>query len=135
MPRGCVRKTALRCSNNSDVQNDGFLPMSRIDWLDSPLSFDIGSGKECESACLNKCSCIAYAYEDNYRSRKNKSKCLVWNGSLSHLKQLPDDDIYGNNFYLKLPLDLLTNGKKYKVIKDFSLLVQWMLLFLLNLFI
>ena len=54
------------------------------------------------------------SYEDNYRSRKDKSKCLVWNGSLSHLKRLPDDDIYGNNFYLKLPLDLLTNGKKYK---------------------
>ncbi|XP_030930723.1 receptor-like serine/threonine-protein kinase SD1-8 [Quercus lobata] len=106
--RDCVRKTALHCSNNSDVQNDGFLPMSRIDWPDSPLSFDIGSGKECESACLNTCSCIAYAYEDNYRSHKNKSKCLEWTGSLSYLKQLPDDD--GHDFYLKLsPLDLLTN--------------------------
>ena len=113
--RDCARKTALRCSNNSDVQNDGFLPMSRIDWLDSPLSFDIGSGKECESACLNNCSCIAYAYEDNYRSHKNKSKCLVWTGSLSYLKQLPDDDIYGLDFFLKLSLlDLLTNGKKYE---------------------
>ncbi|KAM4092622.1 hypothetical protein ACB094_06G054100 [Castanea mollissima] len=109
VPRDCVRKTALNCSNNSD-ENDRFLPMSRIDWLDSPLSFDIGSVKECESACLNNCSCIAYAYEDNYRSHKNKSKCLVWNGSLSYLKQLPDDDINGHNFYLKLsPSDLLTN--------------------------
>ena len=44
MPRGCVRKTALHCSNNSDVQNDGFLPISRIDWLDSPLSFDMSLG-------------------------------------------------------------------------------------------
>ena len=64
---------------------------------------------------MNKCPCIAYAYEDNYRSRKNKSKCLVWNGSLSHLKLLPEDDVYGNNFYLKLSsLDLPTNGEKFK---------------------
>ena len=61
---------------------------------------------------MNNCSCIAYAYEDNYRSHKNKSKFSVWNGSLSYL---PDNDIYGHDFYLKLsPLDLLTNGKKYE---------------------
>ena len=39
VPRGCARETALHCTNNNDVQNDGFLLMTNIDWLDSPLVF------------------------------------------------------------------------------------------------
>ncbi|KAL0001039.1 hypothetical protein SO802_014820 [Lithocarpus litseifolius] len=84
VPRGCVRETALHCTNNSDVQNEGFLRMTNIDWLDSPLSLDIRSDKECESACLKNCSCIAYAYEDNYRSlpiSRNESSPAVTPGA------------------------------------------------------
>ena len=62
VPRECVRETALHCTNNSDVQNDGFLLTINIDWLDSLLSLDIRSDKECESACLNKCLyCLSYS--------------------------------------------------------------------------
>uniref|UniRef100_A0A7N2L1R9 Uncharacterized protein n=1 Tax=Quercus lobata TaxID=97700 RepID=A0A7N2L1R9_QUELO len=38
-----VRKTALSCSNNIDVQNDGFLLMSNIDWLHNSLPKNIDS--------------------------------------------------------------------------------------------
>ncbi|XP_050248714.1 G-type lectin S-receptor-like serine/threonine-protein kinase At2g19130 [Quercus robur] len=52
---GCERKTALQCSNNSDVQKDGFLRMSKVDWLDNnTLRSKISSDKECQSSCLNK---------------------------------------------------------------------------------
>ncbi|KAK7841105.1 g-type lectin s-receptor-like serine/threonine-protein kinase, partial [Quercus suber] len=104
---GCVRKTALQCSNNSDVQKDGFLRMSNVDWLDNnSMSLEISSDKECQSSCLNSCSCIAYAFEQKLDpSSRNKSGtgCLIWNGSFSYLKQLPIGDKYGNDFYLKLP--------------------------------
>ena len=115
---GCVRKTALQCSNNSDVQKDGFLRMSKVDWLDNnPLRSEISSDKECQSSCLNSCSCIAYAFEQKLDpSSRNKygTGCLIWNGSFSYLKQLSIEDKYGNDFYLKLPpQELVTNGKKY----------------------
>ena len=118
MSSGCVRKTALQCSNNGDVQKDGFLRMSKVDWLDNnPLRSETSSDKECQSSCLNSCSCIAYAFEQKLDpSSRNKygTGCLIWNGSFSYLKQLSIEDKYGNDFYLKLPpQELVTIGKKY----------------------
>ena len=103
---GCVRKTSLQCTNN---QKDGFLKISRVDWTKNPLGLDIVNDKECQSACLNNCSCLAYAY-DPKRNRTSVTKsCLVWDDSLLNLKQLSED---GNDFYLKLaPSDLVTIGK------------------------
>ena len=64
MSSGCERKTALQCSNNSDVQKDGFFRMSKVDWLDNnTLRSKISSDKECQSSCLNSYSCIVYAFE------------------------------------------------------------------------
>ena len=106
---GCVRKTPLQCTNN---QKDGFLKISRVDWTKNPLGLDIVNDKECQSACLNNCSCLAYAY-DPKRNRTSVTKsCLVWDDSLLNLKQLSDDDKYGNDFYLELALsDLVPIGK------------------------
>ncbi|GMY31618.1 g-type lectin s-receptor-like serine/threonine-protein kinase sd1-13 [Fagus crenata] len=98
---GCVRKTALQCINN---QKDGFLKMSKVDWTENPLGLDIRIDKECQSACLNNCSCIAYAYVQKPNRTGVTNSCLVWNDSLLNLKQLSDDDKYGNDFYLKLAL-------------------------------
>nr|POE89632.1 g-type lectin s-receptor-like serine/threonine-protein kinase [Quercus suber] len=97
---GCVRETDLQCTKNNDVQNDGFLHMSKVDWPDNPRYFDFGSDNECQSACLNNCSCTAYAYY--YKRRDLKPQCFLWDGSLLNLKQLSADDIYGMDFNLKL---------------------------------
>uniref|UniRef100_A0A7N2MB12 Receptor-like serine/threonine-protein kinase n=1 Tax=Quercus lobata TaxID=97700 RepID=A0A7N2MB12_QUELO len=97
---GCVRETDLQCTKNNDVQNDGFLHMSKVDWPDNPWHLDFGSDIECQSACLNNCSCIAYTYY--YKLRGLKPPCLVWDGSLLNLKQLSADYIYGIDFNLKL---------------------------------
>ena len=115
---GCVRKTALQCSkNNSDIQNDGFLLMSNVDWLDNPKPLEISSNKECRSSCLNSCSCIAYAFKETFgpiRSDRAKSDCREWHGSFSYLKLPSIEDKYVNDFYLKLaPLELDTHGKNY----------------------
>ena len=88
--------------------------MSKVDWPFNPRCLNIGNDKECHSACLNSCSCIAYAYayDEKYNGTVTKFSCLVWNDSLLNLKQLSDDDKYGNDFYLKLaPSDLVTIGK------------------------
>ena len=105
---GCVRKTALQCTNN---QKDGFHNMSKVDWPENPLPLNILDDKECQSACSNDCSCIAYAYtyDQKYNRTVSKFPCLVWNDSLLNLKQLSEK---GNDFYLKLaPSDLVTIGK------------------------
>ena len=67
-----------------------FLTMSKVYWPDNPLHLDMANEKKCESAYLNNCSCIAYAYEYEYfKNGHNFSKfrCFVWNGFLLNLKQ------------------------------------------------
>ncbi|KAM4097591.1 hypothetical protein ACJW30_07G012600 [Castanea mollissima] len=100
----CVRKTALQCSNNnSDTQNDKFLLMSKVDWLDYPKPLKMSSDKECQSSCLNNCSCIAYAFgAKNGSIRSDESDCIEWHDSFSNLKLTPIEDKHGNGFYLKL---------------------------------
>ena len=113
---GCVRETALNCTNNTNVQKDEFLHMSEVDWPHNPLYLeDIGNDKECQSACLNNCSCVAYAYDQKYDRKLDGNKlirCLVWDGSLLNLKQLSAVDLYGNDFYLKLASPSIKNSKK-----------------------
>ncbi len=115
---GCVRETVLNCTNNTNVQKDEFLHMSKVDWPHNPLYLeDIGNDKECQSACLNNCSCVAYAYDQKYDRKVDGNKlirCLVWDGSLLNLKQLSADDLYGNDFYLKLASPSIKNSKKNK---------------------
>lgn len=55
----------------------------------------VTNAADCKSECLDNCSCIAYAYDSNLG-------CLVWYEDLFDLKQLPQNDIDGKSFYLKL---------------------------------
>ena len=110
---GCVRETALQCSNNnSDIQNDRFLLMSNVNWLDKPKPLEISNNKECQSSCLKSCSCIAYAKKFGFD--RTNSNCIEWHVSFSFLKLLSIEDKYGSDFYLKLaPLKLDIQGKNY----------------------
>lgn len=59
-----MRETDLQCTKNMAVGKDGFLLMSKVDWPENPLQqWHIGNRLACESASLNNCSCIAYAYD------------------------------------------------------------------------
>ncbi|OAY83783.1 G-type lectin S-receptor-like serine/threonine-protein kinase [Ananas comosus] len=92
---GCVRKTSLKCSNKTSVneEQDGFLLMSNMGLPEDSETLKVESVEECESACLNSCSCTAYAYE---------SGCLIWNGELRNLKRLSVNNTEAMNLHLRL---------------------------------
>ncbi|KAI9094262.1 hypothetical protein K1719_026844 [Acacia pycnantha] len=67
-------------------------------------SVGVGNAGECESTCLNNCSCAAYAYDSN--------GCSVWNGDLLSVQQLSQDDSNGETFYLKLAASEFLDTKR-----------------------
>ena len=93
---GCVRKADLQCGNSTHAngERDLFLRVSNVILPDYPLTLPARSAKECKSACLNNCSCSAYAYD--------REMCTVWSGDLLNLRQQSDHTSNGQDFYLKL---------------------------------
>ncbi|XP_030930143.1 G-type lectin S-receptor-like serine/threonine-protein kinase At2g19130 isoform X2 [Quercus lobata] len=92
---GCARKTSLQCGNDTlaNGKRDKFWEMPNMKLPDHPQTVAVGSSSECESTCLNNCSCIAYAYGDH---------CSIWIGELLNLQQLTSADTNGGTLYLKL---------------------------------
>jgi serine/threonine protein kinase len=103
-----MRRTALQCENTSltNRQADRFFPMPNIALPLQPQSVGVGNAAECESTCLNNCSCTAYAYESN--------NCSIWVGDLLNLQQLSGDDSNGRTLYLKLAASEFPSKKNYK---------------------
>ncbi|XP_043697901.1 G-type lectin S-receptor-like serine/threonine-protein kinase At2g19130 [Telopea speciosissima] len=104
---GCVRNTPLQCVGNAasvkGEEEDGFLKMSNMRLPMNPQSVAIGSSLQaCEVACLNSCSCNAYAFDGN--------NCSVWKGDLLNLEQLSDGDTGRGDLYLKLAASELSNS-------------------------
>nr|GMD99507.1 G-type lectin S-receptor-like serine/threonine-protein kinase At4g27290 [Ipomoea batatas] len=114
-PRGCVRRTPLKCQNTS---SDGFkkysgikLPDTQFSWFNSSMNL-----QECEQVCLNNCSCTAYSSLD---ISNGQNGCLLWFGDLIDIKVLP---VHGQDLYIRMAsadLDYPSSskGKKSKVIK------------------
>ncbi|KAL8112916.1 hypothetical protein AgCh_020287 [Apium graveolens] len=65
---GCIRTKPLQCSSV------GFFPMSGISMTINSQSLDLQNAQVCQFACLNNCSCTAYAY--------NGGRCSLWTGDL-----------------------------------------------------
>ncbi|KAH7532968.1 hypothetical protein FEM48_Zijuj04G0079600 [Ziziphus jujuba var. spinosa] len=88
---GCQRKTELQCQHSGKrdrfTTNPGMVSGNE-------KSVKASNSAECESTCLNDCSCTAYAYENN--------NCLIWIGDLFNLKQVPADDSRGMTLYVRL---------------------------------
>jgi hypothetical protein len=105
---GCTRRTALQCENTSltNRQADRFYPMPSMALPVQAQSVGVGNAAECESTCLNNCSCTAYAYESN--------NCSIWVGDLLNLKQLSGDDSNGRTLYLKLAASEFSSKKNNK---------------------
>ncbi|KAL6287468.1 hypothetical protein ACE6H2_011858 [Prunus campanulata] len=61
---GCKRKTPLHCENatSADGKQDQFLKMAGMSLPENKQSANVETIAGCESACLNNCSCTAYAY-------------------------------------------------------------------------
>lgn len=75
---GCERQRNLECA-----RGDGFYTLTRVKLPDNSFSLGNHSAKECESECLNNCSCTAYSY-NNFSSWK-AWRCLIWVGDLFDL--------------------------------------------------
>jgi hypothetical protein len=107
---GCMRRTPLQCKNTNltNGHEDRFLPIPSMVLPAQRQSIGVGSAAECESTCLNNCSCTAYAYTNasNY--------CSVWFGDLLNLQQLSGDDPNGRTLYLKLAVYDFSSKKNNK---------------------
>jgi hypothetical protein len=95
---GCVRKSPLQCENNTyaNGKKDWFMKIPNVELPVNSKSYLAASAMNCEVACMNNCSCTAYAY--------NGSGCIIWEGALMNLKNLSNgrglDKIFISNLLL-----------------------------------
>ncbi|WKA12260.1 hypothetical protein VitviT2T_029670 [Vitis vinifera] len=87
---------STQCLNGSHAhgERDQFLLVSIVRLPEYPIVLQARSAMECESVCLNNCSCSAYAYDGE--------ECTIWGGDLLNVEQLSDDDSNARSFYIKL---------------------------------
>lgn len=93
---GCVRKRALQCEMINKTGNvgrkDGFLKLQnmKLPYFAERSSVPV---ELCREACLNNCSCAAYAYVTGIG-------CMRWTGNLIDLNKFTTE---GEDLYLRLP--------------------------------
>ncbi|CAL5393173.1 unnamed protein product [Camellia sinensis] len=94
--RGCVRKAPLQYGNDSHAngQSDQFIWIPKVRLPFNPIVFQDRGAFDYDSACLNICSCSAFAY--------GSDGCSIWSEDLFNVEQLKDDDPDRSDFYLKL---------------------------------
>ncbi|XP_047319051.1 G-type lectin S-receptor-like serine/threonine-protein kinase At1g11300 [Impatiens glandulifera] len=103
---GCKRLKPLECQrNSSQVQEvgkrDGFLKLGTVKIPDFSV-WSSGLEDECQSQCLNNCSCTAYAYYEGIG-------CMQWDGGLIDLQQFSNN---GADFYFRVAHSELGGDKK-----------------------
>ncbi|KAG6774977.1 hypothetical protein POTOM_018395 [Populus tomentosa] len=80
---GCVRESPLQCQNKTSAgREDGFLKISNLKLPANSKTYQKGSAERCRLDCLEICSCVAYAYNNN-------SGCSLWEGDLINLQHHP----------------------------------------------
>lgn len=72
--------------------------------LDNAKSLEVRSADDCESACLNNCSCNAYSYNGG---------CSLWYGDLNNLQD-EYNGTDGGTLYLQLAASELASYKSHK---------------------
>ncbi|KAL5581868.1 hypothetical protein UlMin_014310 [Ulmus minor] len=104
---GCTRNTDLQCGNSSlaNTEKDKFLEMPSMSLPAEKQSVQAGSEAECESYCLNNCSCTGYAYDGG---------CSIWIRDILDLQQLTAGDSSGKTFYVRLAASEFHSSKKSK---------------------
>ncbi|KAK9156062.1 hypothetical protein Sjap_003542 [Stephania japonica] len=102
---GCVRKTPLLCR-----KKDKFLLMSSMKAPVNPVPFAVDSSANCQSACLNNCSCNAYLY--------NSTGCSLWYGDLLNIQQL---DNGGDELYIRVAPSEVSSSKKESIYRPVTL--------------
>ncbi|KAK8706208.1 hypothetical protein V6N13_049783 [Hibiscus sabdariffa] len=104
---GCRRRSQLQC-NEDEKHGFQVIPNIRLPVNDMSLTND-KSLKNCKSACLRDCSCIAYTigYDGN---------CSVWREDLLNIQYLSYGDNLGKDLYLRrLKAELAPSRVKTKM--------------------
>ncbi|XP_062177076.1 G-type lectin S-receptor-like serine/threonine-protein kinase At2g19130 [Alnus glutinosa] len=96
---GCVRKSPLQCMNNTyaNVKKDWFMKIQNLSFPVNSKAHSAVSAMNCEGACMNNCSCTAYANSSGF--------CMIWEGTLLNLQQPTDGVKAGQDIYLRLAAD------------------------------
>ncbi|KAH7843189.1 hypothetical protein Vadar_013691 [Vaccinium darrowii] len=106
----CARDTELQCGNTSvanQESKDKFYVYSNMRLPVNSLSVNASSGaSECESSCLNNCTCTAYSYDSH--------GCLIWIGELVNLRQLLLNNGSGRTLHLRLAASEFPKGNNKK---------------------
>jgi hypothetical protein len=124
---GCVRKSPLQCENNThaNVKKDRFMKISNIRLPVYSKTYLAVTASRCELACMENCSCVAYAY--------NRSGCMIWEGTLLNLQQLPYGGEIGQDIYLRLAadeyLDPSTEGRMSEMRSIIELILNYIVIF------
>uniref|UniRef100_A0A6N2KTI3 Receptor-like serine/threonine-protein kinase n=1 Tax=Salix viminalis TaxID=40686 RepID=A0A6N2KTI3_SALVM len=94
---GCVRKSPLQCQNKKSIgKEDGFLKMSDLALPANFKTYQKVSAGRCRLDCMEKCSCMAYTYN-------NSTGCSLWEGDLIDLQQSGvADGRAGAEIYIRL---------------------------------
>ncbi|XP_017971701.1 PREDICTED: G-type lectin S-receptor-like serine/threonine-protein kinase At2g19130 [Theobroma cacao] len=105
---GCERKTKLQCEDPSlaNRKSDKFLESPNMVLPQDAQSMTGGSISECESTCLQNCSCTAYAYDSD--------GCKIWIGELLDLQQLEEDASSGKTIYIRLAASEFSSSRNNK---------------------
>lgn len=102
---GCGRKTKLPCDGGKN--EDKFLVSPSRVLPEHPHFVSVSTVGECESACLENCSCTAFSYDDN--------GCFIWFADLLNMRQLPDNS--GKSLHIRVAAsDVQTSRNKKLVI-------------------
>lgn len=106
---GCVRKSPLQCENRTyaNGKNDRFLKMPNMRLPVNAEAHSAASARACEVACMDNCSCTAYAY--------NSNGCMIWEGALLNLQQLSDRGGAGQDIYIRLAFNELQSRKGRRI--------------------
>lgn len=91
---GCVRDSVLECGNSNSSEQNRFRTNSQMSLPENRQTVGTRSEGECESACLNNCSCTAYIHENN--------ECSLWYNDLINLRQLTTGDGNGRTIRIRL---------------------------------
>ncbi|KAE9616836.1 putative protein kinase RLK-Pelle-SD-2b family [Lupinus albus] len=105
---GCVKETKFQCetSNPSNGAKDRFQTMLSMKFPNHSETMAAGNVEECESTCLNDCSCTAYAYDSN--------GCSIWKRDLLNVQQLSQGDSSGETLFLRLAASEFHDSKSNK---------------------
>ncbi|CAN1123737.1 G-type lectin S-receptor-like serine/threonine-protein kinase B120 [Linum perenne] len=101
---GCTRKAQLQCGGS---RNDTFISGYAVSdkMSGSPAYRSLRNVEQCESICLDSCTCSAYAYED--------SSCSIWSGDIYNIHRHDASDPTGVPIYVRIATELQSSGTKW----------------------